>query len=157
MHWAGEMSLELLLRPDLGRRPYRLKCRFVVGAFPSERTLEQAKYKAADMFVRDMEKQGWQNVEKHGFKMSGPFPHVETINLPSRSQQQQWHTPSRELIAAVQAGHRPKLPAQNGGYARVVPRLPEIDDWEFELAGVFIHETILTEVPDEHEEKRGRT
>lgn len=149
------MAVELLLRPDLGKKAYRLKCRFVIGAFPSERTLELAKYHAADLFVRDMAKQGWQYLDEHGFKMTGPFPAVEVISLPSRSQQQRWHTPSSELFAAIQAGYRPDRLVRNGSHAKSVPLITETDDWEFELAGVFVHETLLAEVPDEHEERRG--
>lgn len=144
---------ELLLRPDLGKKAYRLRCRFRIGAFPSERTLEKAKYEAAGLFVRDMAKQGWQHVEKHGFRMSGPFAAVETISLPKRSQQERWHTPSRELLPAMLAGYRVPSPSSNGSYVKSVPPIAETDSWEFELAAVFVHETILTELPAPHEER----
>ncbi|KKN62516.1 hypothetical protein LCGC14_0511320 [marine sediment metagenome] len=144
---------ELILRPDLGKRAYRLKCRFVIGAFPSERALEKGKYEAADLFVRDMAKQDFEYVDHYGFKMSGPFPATETVNLPSPSQQEQWHAPSKDMIAAIHAGYQPERLAANGGYAKPVPLITETDAWEFELSGVFVHETILTEIPDPHEEK----
>jgi|SRR3972149_2774279 len=148
-------SVELLLRPDLGKKAYRLRCRFRIGAYPSERTLEKAKYKAAELFVRDMAKQGWEHLEPHGFKMSGPFPATETGYLPKRSQQERWHVPSRELIGAVLNSYTPRLPvAHDNSYARIVPLVTETDDWEFELAAVFVHPTILTEVPDAHEERK---
>ena len=143
------MTVELLLRPELGKKAYRLKCRFVIGAFPSERTLEKAKYEAAGRFIRDMAKQGWQHVEPHGFKMSGPFPHTEIVILPKRSEQEQWHTPSRQMLASGRFARA----VIDGGYVRSVPLVTETDSWEFELAGVFIHSTILTEVPDAHEEQ----
>lgn len=146
-------SLELLLRPDLGKKAYRLRCRFVIGAYPSEWTLEKAKFHAADLFVKDMAKQGWENVSKHGFKMSGPFAPVQVVNLPKASQQEQWHTPSKDMIAAITAGYRPPPPAPN--YVQTVPDVAECDDWEFELAGVFVHPAIMTEVPDPHEEREG--
>ena len=145
-------GLELLLRPDLGKKAYRLKCRFVIGAYPSERTLEKAKYHAADLFVTDMAKQGWQYVSRHGFTLKGPFPATETVILPKRSAQERWHVPSRELLPAIQAGYRART-GVDGGYARAVPLLSETDAWEFELAGVFTHDTIMTEVPDPHEER----
>ena len=147
------MALELLLRLDLGKRAYRLKCRFVIGAFPSERTLEKAKVHAAELFIADMAKQGWQYVSSHGFTMKGPFPATTTVILPKRSEMERWNTPSRELLPAVQSGYRART-GVDGGYARPVPLITETDAWEFELAGVFTHETILTEVPDAHEEAR---
>lgn len=147
-------SLELLLRPDLGKKAYRLKCRFLIGAYPSERTLEKAKFHAADLFIRDMAKQGFENVSRHGFKMSGPFAAVQVVNLPKRSQQEQWHTPSKDMIAAIHQGYTPTLPTPPS-YVQTVPPVAESDDWEFELSGVFVHPTIMTEVPDPHEEREG--
>lgn len=146
--------LELLLRPDLGKKAYRLKCRFLIGAYPSERTLEKAKFHAADLFIQDLAKQGWENVSKHGFKMSGPFAAVQVINLPKRSQQERWHTPSKDMIAAVSAGYKPPPPPPES-YVQTVPDVAESEDWEFELAGVFVHSTIMTELPDLHEEREG--
>ncbi len=144
---------ELLLRPDLGKRAYRLRCRFAVGAYPSRGFLEKAKVACAEEFVIDMAKQGWEYLDKYGFRMTGPYPVVEVINLPSRSQQERWHQPSAEIMAAVVAGARIGRIAQDGGYARPVPLVAESDRWEFELAGVFVHKTILMEYPDEHEER----
>ena len=141
------MAVEVLLRPDLGKRAYRLKCRFITNPFPNERMLELAKYEAADLFVRDMAKQGWQYTG-NGFKMAGPFPKTELVLLPKRSEQEQWHMPSREMLAT---GHFPRKPLQSK-YAAEVPLITETDSWEFELAAVFIRDTILTEVPDLHEE-----
>ena len=146
------MVPEVLLRPDLGKRPYRLKCRFITNSFPSERMLEKAKYEAAGLFVRDMAKQGWQHVDGYGFKMSGPFPATETIILPKRSDQERWHTPSAEILDTQGFRRRPQQQ-----YATTVPQLTETDSWEFELAAVFIHDTLLTEVPDEHEEQEELT
>ena len=145
-------GLELLLRPDLGKKAYRLRCRFVIGAYPSARMLEKAKYHAADLFVADMAKQGWQYVSRHGFTLKGPFPATVTIELPNVGQQERWHVPSKELLPAVQAGYRART-GVDGGYAQPVPLLTDTDAWEFELAGVFTHATIMTEVPDAHEEE----
>lgn len=145
---------ELLLRPDLGKKAYRLRCRFSVGAFPSERSLEKAKYAAAEMFVTDMAKQGWHYLDRHGFKMTGPYPAVEVVQLPKRSQQERWHVPSADIMSAVATGTRIGRIAQDGGYAKPVPLLAESDRWEFELAAVFTHKTILTEYPDKHEERQ---
>ncbi len=148
------MSVELLIRPDLDMKAYRLRCRFTVGAFPCEGWLEKAKRAAAEMFVSDMAKQGWCYLDRYGFKMTGPYPAVEVIHLPKRSQQERWHVPSAEIVSAVAAGRGIGQITQDGGYARPVPLLAESDRWDFELAAVFAHETILTEYPDKHEEKQ---
>ena len=142
---------ELLLRPDLGKRAYKLHCRFRMDAYPSESWLDKAKYAAAEQFVKDMAKQGWQYVEKHGFKMTGPYVSVSPVTLPRRSQQKQWHIPSRDMLAALQAGYR--FRANGGNYVQEVPSLTATEKWEFDLAGVFVHKTILIEVPDIHEER----
>lgn len=154
-NWRVEnvVGTELILRPDLGKKAYRLKCRFVIGAYPGARALEKGKYEAADLFVRDMAKQNYEYVDRYGFTLAGPFPATETVTLPKPSQQEQWHAPSREMIVAIRAGYRPEQLVQNDGYAKPVPLISETDAWEFELSGVFVHETILMEVPDPHEEK----
>lgn len=144
----------LLLRPDLGKKAYRLRCRFCIGAFPSEGSLEKAKRVAAEAFVTDMAKQGWSYLDHYGFKMTGPYPAIEVVQLPKRSQQERWHLRSADMMSAVTMGTRIGRIAQDGGYAKPVPLLAESDRWEFELAAVFAHETILTEYPDEHEENQ---
>ena len=149
------MPVELLLRPDLGKKAMRLKCRFVIDAAPAqpyyraiwERELEKAKYKAMDWFVKDMAKEGWTYLEKHDVRMRGPFAATVTVT-PVKSQ---WHIPSRDLISAVQSGYRFDASAQDGGCAYSVPLLGETDSWEFELAAVFVRNTILIEY-DEKEE-----
>jgi len=143
---------EVIIRPERGKKAYRLRCRFRVEAHPSERWLEKAKYRAAEEFVRDMAKQGWEYLSKHGFKMTGPYPAIETVRLPKASQQPQWHIPSRDMLEAIQAGYRLNPPPDEGGYAKTVPLIDETDKWEYELAGVFLREKILSEVPDKHEE-----
>ncbi len=143
--------MELLLRRDLGKNAYRLKCRFRIGAYPSERMLEVGKFQAAEMFVRDMAKQGYEYLDKHGFRLNGPFPHIETIQLPKRHQQERWNDSAQGLFASVQAGNFKHL-AGDGGYARSVPHVSETDDWDYELSGVFVHETLILQTADEHEE-----
>ncbi len=141
------MSVELLIRPDLGKRPYRLRCRFDIDAYPSERSLEKAKFAAAEMFVKDMKKQGFEYWEKHGFTMTGPYSAVDTITLPKRGK---GPLPSKDIMAAVAAGYRPGQPSNSNG-VKTVPLITETDRWAFELSGVFIHDTILTELPDKKE------
>lgn len=137
----------LLLRPDLGKKAYRLRCRFRVGAYPGARFLEKAKYAAGEQFIRDMQVRGWEYVDRYGFRMTGPYAPVEpttihVIRPPS----------SRNMLTAVAQGAR-FLPTDQGSQAQAMPVLHESENWEFELAGVFVHKTILTERPDPHEER----
>ena len=144
---------EIILRPDRGKQAYRMRCSFSIGAFPSERSLEKAKYAFAEQFVRDMAKQGWEYLDKYGFELTGPEAPVEVMTLPPRRQQEQWHVASAQMLAAAQAGARPDRLSRNGGYARNVPPVAESEKWEFKLAGVFVREALRVEYPDEHEEK----
>ena len=146
-------ALTLLIRPDLGRKAYRLRCRFTANAFPDADLLAKAKFKAAEMFVRDMRKQGWDYLDKHGFKMSGPYFPMQIVNLPKRHMQAQWHTNSRDLLPQIQNGYRAQRPAQES-YVRTLLTINDLADWDFELAGVFVHQTILVETADAHEEQK---
>ena len=146
--------VSLLLRPDLGKKPYRLKCRFVFDAAPRnllrveiwKRELEKAKFQAAEMFVADMAKQGWEHVPKHGFHLRGPFPATpEPVQLKAPRV-----LTARELLPMVRAGYRPPEEPDTG--VTLVLPLGENDTWEWELQAVFIRNTILTDVPDAHEE-----
>jgi hypothetical protein len=137
---------EVLIRRDLGTRPYRLRCRFTIDAHPSKRSLEKAGYASAKMFIRDMKLQGFEYMDRYGFEMTGPYPAIATITVPKRSRQK-WHLPSKELMAAVAAGYRPSNPG-NGNGVQTVPLINETDRWDFELSAVFLHDTILTELPE---------
>ena len=144
---------EVLIRPDLGKKAYRLKARFTTNPHPSERTLELAKVEVAEKFVRDMKTQGWDYLPAHGFAMRGPFPKTEVVVLPSRSQQERWHTASAEMLPHIDKPNYARRAEMDGGFARTVPTLAATEAWEFELQGVFTHDTILTESPDRHEEQ----
>ena len=144
---------ELIIRPDWGKHPYRLRCRFTVDAYPNPILLERAKYQAADLFIEDMRKQDWEYVSSHGFKMTGPYPAVETVTLPKRSAQAKWHTPSKEVLQRIQAGQTVR--AEGGSLVKEVPKLSESEKWEYELAGVFLRDTIRSVVPDLAEEMEG--
>ena len=143
------MGVEVLVRPDRGKKAYRLRCRFRVDASPNPDFLKRAKFRAAETFVEDMRKQGWEYLNSHGFKMIGPFPAIEVVSLPPRSLQPRWHQPSQEVLQRVMAGQVVRTNGKN--YASDVPALETCEKWEYELAGVFVRDTILTEMPDEKE------
>lgn len=141
-------SLTLLIRPDLGKMAYRLKCRFVIASGHGQRELEQAKYKAADWFIKDMHKEGWEYIERYGFRLRGPFP-ATPVPVTIRRKA---HLSAKNMIDQVRMGAR--FLADNIPIF-TVPLLEETDKWEYELAGVFMHKTILVEVPDIWEEQHG--
>ena len=101
-----------------------------------------AKVKAAVMFITDLAKQGWEYVDKFGISVKKmPFAHIEFPTLPSRSQQENWHfNPRTDSIEH-------KVECSSPGVVNV-PALDAVEKWEFELAAVFLHQTILAEVED---------
>ena len=132
----------LLLRSDLGKRPYRLRCRFKIGDHPRLEQVQKASAKAAEQFVKDMHVQGWEFVPKYGFDMRGPFPALKVIPLPKAPPQ----LTARQMAPLVAAGHKFRAAPLEG--VQSVPLLGETDGWEYELRGVFTHKTILTELED---------
>ncbi|MDP2662630.1 MAG: hypothetical protein Q8R28_18080 [Dehalococcoidia bacterium] len=146
----------LILKQVRDRKAYRLRCRFQVDPAPSPtrdfmghgrwmRRLEREKVRIAEVFVRDMKAQGWENLSSHGFTMRGPFPMVAPVSIVVQ------RTPSaREMLSGVQQGQR--FRDAGGTMAQDVQGLGMSEWWEFELAGTFVREAILVEVADRHEE-----
>ena len=137
--------VSLLIRPDLGKRPYRLKCRFKIEASPPAERLRRGSITALELFVRDMALQGWEYTPKYKVELAGPFPVTEpmtlrTVRPPS----------SKEMLAGVRQGER--FLAKSESLAQLVVPLSENEHWEYEIRAVFIRNTILTEHPDKHEE-----
>jgi len=142
--------------PDLGKRPYRLKCRFRVPAGSGPDFLEKAKYAAAEQFIADMKVKGWEYIggssrlppEARGFRLTFKGAHVEVRGLskPKRLPS------SREMLPAIMQGAR-FLPDERSDVV-TVPHYTETEYLDWELAGVFLRNTLLMEVPDAHEERR---
>ncbi len=141
-------TLQIIAKPSLDRKAYRLKCRFKVEPYPKRERLKREKVRVAEMFVADMDKQGWKYIPQHGFTMKGPFSFVAPTTL---------HTPralsAREMLPMVMNGGRFR---DNGGsVAKPVLALSMTEYWEFELTGVFSRPQIMTEYPDLNEEEMG--
>ena len=142
----------LLFRPDLGKKAYRLKCRFVIEAFPTQDWLDKKKIETAERFVSDMKKQGWEYdpnkivPSERGFKLRGPFQATPVMVLPKAPR----IIPNHEALARVKAGDLMRDTGED--YAVTVPILSESAQWEYEISAVFIRSTILVETPDKHEE-----
>lgn len=140
--------MQLIARPDLGKKAYRLRCKFRIGRHPRPAFLENAKFAAADRFIEDMAKRGFEYVDRYGFTMTGPRAAIDVIAIPHRVR-----VPSaREMMAAVRQGAR--FLAQDDYGVQSVPLVTESAEWEYELAAVFVHKTILMEYADLHEEIR---
>ena len=145
---------ELLLRPDLGKKAYRLRCRFTVEAYTLPDRIDKYKFKMAEKWVADMYKQGWDydpNVlplDDRGFKLRGPFSATPITGLPKLKDIRPMT--NREALARVMAGD--KLRDTGEDWAVTLPEIDKTDKWEYELSAVFVRNTILTEVPDSHEE-----
>ena len=143
----------IFLKPELEKKAYRLKCRFTVEANSLPDWVEKIKYKVAEEFVSDMEKQGWKYdpnklpPAERGFKLSGPFSHMQTVQLPKFSTFK-----AAEALPRVRAGDRMRDNTNN--YVQTVPLLDQTDKWEYELSAVFIRSQILTELPDSWEEAK---
>lgn len=140
-------SVGVMLRPFLPKRPYRLRCRFKIEPIPSRERLDREKVRVAERFVRDMQKQGWVYDNRFGFRMRGPFPPIEptTIHIARMPS-------AKQMLPYVAQGAR--FLDKGGTQAGLMPVLPESNYWEYELAGVFVRDTVLVEQPDPHEEEK---
>lgn len=135
----------LIMRPTRDRKAYRLRARFKIEPFPSPFRLDREKVRVAERFVADMHKQGWEYIEGYGFKMSGPFPMIVPRTIPVRRM-----PTAREMLPRVARGERFLDDSETG--VSIVPALAESEAWEYEIAGVFAREQIMTERADPHEE-----
>src|SRR5437762_10228218 len=108
------MTIDLLLRPELTKKAYRMKCRFTtpVMALTEENLykLKAMKDKVAEEFIRDMELQGWEwdnNIiepSQRGFTLKGPFSYVPITGAPTKAEQQRFN--ARQSQQRVMAGER---------------------------------------------------
>jgi hypothetical protein len=138
-----------LIRPDLGKKAYRLRCAFTMPAYPRADFLAKAKVEAAELFVEDMAKQGFAYRDEHGFRMSGPYVPTKVGSIPKRHEQERWHQASRDMLPSLLNGNPPRV--KDPGYVFAPLTLQTSDLWEYRLAGVFVHDTIVVEYPEEHE------
>ncbi len=141
-----------LIRPDLGRRAYRLKCRFVIEAYPTAGRLATVKVEAAERFVEDMAKQGYEYMDKHGVTEPRLIGAVTPITgAPTRAQRERFDAAA--ALPNVMAGDRLRLQHEMD-YAVTIPLLNQVDAWQYEITAVFVHKTLLVETPDDHEERK---
>lgn len=136
------MNAPLLLFPrDLGKKAYRLKCRFVIEPRPSRECLTRGAIKALELFVVDMAKQGWRHVSGEAPRLRGPFSPTKTMTVR--------RTPppsAREMLPSVAQGNRFRAGGET--LAHLVTPLAESDRWEYEIAAVFARDAIRAELSD---------
>jgi len=138
-------NIQTIIKPDLGKKPYRLKCRFAIDAYPHPDWLTKEAKKIAEQFVRDMKAQGWEHVPEYQFKIDGPFPKVTPMTVKQVRQ-----PTAREMLPYILQGAT--FPDKGGTMAQDLLPLDQQEYWEFELSAVFFRETLLVEYPDPHEE-----
>ena len=142
------MHPQLLLRPDLGKRPYRLHCRLRIEPFPTKDRLEREKVKVAEWFVADMAKEGWEYVSKFGFTLN-PKPYMAVT--PRSLSPVPRRLTAKEMLPAVMQGAR-FLGGPSDG-VQIVEPLDATEWWEFDISAVFLRNTIVFEIPEQHEEE----
>lgn len=138
--------MQTIIRPSRDCKGYRLKCRFKIEPHPSQSRLNREKVIIAARFVADMHKQGWEHDLRHPFNMTGPYPMVTPVTIRPRRP-----PTAREMLPYVQSGARFLDEGENT--ARPMPVLALSEWWEYEIAGVFVREQLMTEYPDKHEEE----
>ena len=143
-------DLTIRTERDLGRKPYRFKCRFVIEARPTRESLKRGALKSHDLFVRDMAKQGWEYLSSEPPRLRGPFTPVIPMTVHVRRP-----PTSREMLHMVAQGAPFRFRAEQETLAQTVTPLSMNESWEYELSLVFVGRTIRFEVPDRHEEKVG--
>lgn len=154
IHAAGSLGN----RPDLGKQAHRLHCHFRIEAHPKPWALELAKRKAAEQFIVDMRTQGWEFMgesgrlppAERGFRMKFYGAYVPVVN-PGRPKRP---PSSREMLPHVMQGA--KFRSTEEPTVLDVPSPAMTEFWEYDISAVFIHTTILAEIPDLHEERRPR-
>ena len=142
--------------PDPGKKAYRLHARFPVPAHSGPRVLEKAKYQAADQFVVDMAKRGYQwigessrlPVDQRGWRLTFKGAHIAAMNLTKRPRT----LSSREMLPQIMQGA--KFRAEEEPRVYNVPHHNECEFWDYDLSTIFVRDTILGDVPDLHAERR---
>ena len=136
-----QTSPTVIMPKDHGYRPYRLRCRFSIGAYPRQDWLDKAKIAAAERFVEDMAKQGWEYIDRHGVRMTGPYSPAIITGIPAFGERER--IKASEAAYAVSQGAR-LLPKKQSLVASVTP-VSQSDVWEFEISAVFERKTIVME------------
>ena len=134
------MPVTGIVRPSLERQRAILRCRFVIGAFHRPDQLERARNEAADRFVADMAKQGWEWLGRMAL-VGGPYPMTPIATS----------VPKAPTLPKRQLGPSSLAPDPYPSLRGIVADMPTIytaEAWEYEIAGAFVRPLAPIEVLD---------
>lgn len=138
-----------LVRPDLGYKPYRIRCRVRTLAGRGPDLQGKALLAQVESWIDDMKLQGWDYDDRGGLELTGgPYTVVETVVL----QRPKPRMSNKEMLWRVSQGDPCRDTDQ--GFASLVPDITEVEFWEYEVAATFVHKTILVESPSADEERK---
>lgn len=102
-----------------------------------------------ESWIDQMALQGWEYLDKHGLEMvGGPYTVIEPTFIPRPAKRMT----NKEMLHRVSQGDPCRDVGQS--YAETVLSLAEVEFWEYEVAAVFVHKTILVETPSVEEERK---
>ena len=141
----------ILLRKDLGRRPYKMRCRFEIEADHTRGQLEKARKVALNKFIADIGKRGWEYVERIQPRITGPYPNVQ----PGSSLPKPQRVSAKRMLPEIMQGNKFRGDTRVDGIQS--PEPIDATEWvQYEIEAYFVHDTILVDTPDLHEEMRPR-
>lgn len=132
--------------PDLGKRSYRLKFSVVTWPNPTSDQLRRGLYKSLEPLERQMRTQGFE-LRERTIRFERRQPHIETVEIHVHRQ-----PTAKQMIRDVAQGA--KFRDQGGTIAMAVPLLEETEAWEYIFSAEFIHDTLVFDIPEVHEEGR---
>lgn len=146
------MDWRNLIRPDLGKKAYRLRCRFrceMGDHKPGGKDrayFEEARKVALEQFVSDMRVRGWEYTDRELPRVTGPYPYIPAGELPKPRR-----ISARNMLSGVMQGQKFRDDVEGVFTPDPVDATEYV---EYEIAAVFVRNTILVDLPDLHEEKR---
>lgn len=144
------MALTVIIPREAKRKPYWFHCRFSVPAYPKQEWLDKAADEAGHLFIADMNKQGFQYEDRYGIVIRRmPGAATPITGGPSINERERFD--ARRDMQRVLSGD-PMRAREDLSYVASVPVLAEAEFWEYDLAGVFVHDELMVETPDPHEE-----
>lgn len=132
-------------------KAYWLHARIVVPAHPKQVWLDEAADKQGALFIADMNRQGWHYIDKGVWISNQPVARVVAAGGPTILERERFV--AKDALPRVMQGDRMRLKHDALRYVTVVPQLSQAEEWEYDIKAAFWRETVLTEVPDAHEER----
>lgn len=130
--------------PDFGKKAYRLKFSVITGPSPSREAVKYGLRQSFGELERQLKQRGFVFVGERTVRYEETVPHVECVDIrvPRRLS-------SKQMLPGVMQGA--KYRAEDEPVAMTVPLLEETDAWEHIFSGLFVHDTLMADLPDPHE------